>query len=182
MLNLTKFQDNRLNKIDYNKNIVFNWAAKVPNDPYSCLCNICDCKFLSDKCFGKLTKHAKTLKHKGNLFKIKPNQLQLAVTVTKSTQLATNQSTDFRKSSVESRKSSQQVQNIVSVSLFSTREAAIRTELFFCMEIVNSNNSVTSCERKKEFFQVMFPGCVPDSFSLSPIKASYMIICFGSLF
>lgn len=64
MSNLTKFQDNWLNKIDYNKNILFNWAAKVPNDPYSCLCNICDCKFLSDKCFGKLTKHAKTLKHR----------------------------------------------------------------------------------------------------------------------
>lgn len=180
MSNRTKFQDNWLNKIDCNKN-VSEWAVKISKDPYSCFCNICNCIFSSVKGFEKLNQHAKTLKHKGNLFKIKPNQLQLDITITKSTtELATNQSilnqsTNSHKLSTESRMSRQQLQNIVPISLFSTSEAATRAELFFCMEIINSNSPVTSCEGKKELFQVMFPGCVPESFSLSPTKASYLI-------
>lgn len=43
------------------------------------------------------------------------------------------------------------------------------------MGVVKTNNSVKSCDHKKELFQAMFPNACPEGLSLSPSKVQYLI-------
>ncbi|KAJ8672130.1 hypothetical protein QAD02_003389 [Eretmocerus hayati] len=61
------------------------------------------------------------------------------------------------------------------MSLHTQHDAALRAELYFIMDLVAKNQSANSCQDKKELFQTMFPTSVPESFSLSPSKVSYVL-------
>ena len=60
--------------------------------------------------------------------------------------------------------------------LFSTHENTTRVVILSCLEIVKFNIPLSSCTGKKELYNLMFSGAVPNSFSLSQSKASYLII------
>ena len=61
------------------------------------------------------------------------------------------------------------------MELFSPRDAAARAELMWCLEVVNSKYSFKSCKGKKDLFNCMFPGGVPEVFTISPANVSYFI-------
>ena len=86
MPNQTKFQSKWLEKVDCNNNIVSEWTVKIEKDLYSCICNICNATFSIDKGFEKINQHAKTVKHKSNLFKLKKNNYTLAFKIRKPNQ------------------------------------------------------------------------------------------------
>ncbi|KAJ8685641.1 hypothetical protein QAD02_021434 [Eretmocerus hayati] len=58
-----------------------------------------------------------------------------------------------------------------SIKLFMQGDAAAtRIELYWAMEVVKSNYSLNSWQGEVELCRVMFPGSIPDSSALSPLK------------
>lgn len=47
--------------------------------------------------------------------------------------------------------------------------------MYWCLEVINTKNSVNSCKGKNELFKCMFGDGVLETFSVSPAKASYLI-------
>ncbi|XP_043465120.1 uncharacterized protein LOC122500314 [Leptopilina heterotoma] len=174
-----QFQDSWLSLTDSNGTLVSKWAKKDLSDPYYSICIICkNTRFKIDGGVDRIKQHAKTEKHIKNLSSLNSGQLLLTTSLKNN---ALTQSSSEIISNLSAAVSSDLLTpetnaNIVkSVTLFNQNETAVRAELLWCLENVITCSSVASCLGKKELFNVMFPGCVPETFSLSPSKAQYLI-------
>ena len=184
-----KFNDNWLKLIDPNGTVVPDWARKCPSNSNYCICSLCkNARFSIDGGCNRMTQHAQTETHKANL---KKSSSQLLLTSrsasttasdvsqlhTQSTVYNTNFNLSSRLSTVDHSPLLEisNLQNSRSVLLYNPKETAIRAELLWCIENIANRNSIASCDGKKELFNVMFPGAVPENFSLSPSKAQYLI-------
>ena len=184
----TKFQDSWLEKNDCNEFKVSEWASKVDTDVYKAYCRICNITFSIEKGFDKIDQHAKTQKHKNNLCKIKPSQQHIALSSPRfSTSSHINITDSTLIPSTRLQADAAVNQNFISQrqmsipeqpkwNLFSPKDLASRAELYTILDVIKNNLPLSSCEGKKELYQAMFPGCVPDNFSLSRIKAAYILI------
>lgn len=152
-----KFQLRWFSVQDSNKNDIGQWAKKLnENDEYSCLCVICNINVSTSKGLQCLHQHADTIKHKRNLYKIAPKQLTLSMSATTCSSTETG--------------GTRQV-----VAVYNSREAACKAELLWSMETVACDYSLNSCQGKKELFNIMFPGGIQDTFTISPTKVRYLI-------
>lgn len=187
----TKFQDNWLKKDDSNGTKIKDWARKIPSEPYSCECFICNRKIKVNKGFPKLTQHSSTAVHKKNFAQAKSQTTIRVEVLQKNTEESTpsmvhatepsehdsSQKVHTAKKVIQTTKPSADAAKKVThaMSLHNPREDAIKAELLWCLEIIASKSSVASCSGKRELFNVMFPEGVPATFSLSASKASYLI-------
>jgi len=56
-----------------------------------------------------------------------------------------------------------------------TSEDVIRAELIWAIKVATKNMSYRSCDGINETFNAMFPCSIPESFSLSRTKVSYLL-------
>lgn len=160
----TMFQDNCMKLVDQNGTLISKWTKKDSSDQYYCICIICNSlRFNIEKGFDRLRQHAKSEKHISNLSKLDSGQLLLRIS---------SKPTETFPFSIPEVNNNHGVKE---VSVYNSKEGEIRAELLWCIENAVSHNSVTSCSVKKELFNEMFPGGVPENFTLSPSKAQYII-------
>nr|XP_042899394.1 uncharacterized protein LOC110283431 [Parasteatoda tepidariorum]XP_042899395.1 uncharacterized protein LOC110283431 [Parasteatoda tepidariorum]XP_042899396.1 uncharacterized protein LOC110283431 [Parasteatoda tepidariorum] len=116
---------------------------------------VCDSLISIEKGFKAIKKHYETVKHKNN-FKLKKDSSQLHLSF-----CGTSDEDNSNK--------------MPSLQLYSSKEAALRAELIWCMKVVACNMSVETTKDIAHLFKGMFPGAIPEQFSLNPTKASYLI-------
>ena len=57
----------------------------------------------------------------------------------------------------------------------SLKDEATRAELLWAMKVVSSHYSYASCDKIKDTLDTMFPGKIPDNFTMSSSKVSYLV-------
>ena len=171
----TKFQDSWLKKLDDNNMSTGKWANKVPNDPFSSYCWICKKQFKSSGGFDKLKQHSSTQKHKKNLSKFCDTQLIFKTNNNATEDISSSNRNTCSESEAGKTTGYIGVAKNNFVELFSIRDVATRAELIWALDSVNCKYSLNSAHGKKELLKYMFPGGVPEGFSISPTKLSYLI-------
>lgn len=111
-------------------------------------CCVCEIAIDIAKGFYALHRHSESERHKSN-FNLKkcPNQLNLIPGCSSQPAL----------------------------KLYSTKDSAYTAELIWCMKLVSGNIPISMCQGIDKVFHSMFPGALPEHFSINPTKASYLI-------
>ena len=55
------------------------------------------------------------------------------------------------------------------------KDESTEDELIWAMKVISSHYSYASCDNIKETFNAMFPGKVPESFTMSSSKVSHLV-------
>lgn len=145
-----KFVSTWLDKTDEDGYKIREWGKQEGSN---LVCLVCNSLTSVEKGFNAIERHYKTDKHKKNI------QLKKGTS-----QLHLSESSSIPGSST-----------IPSLCLYNPKEAALAAELIWCMKIVACNLSVESSQGIANLFKAMFPGAIPDQFSLNPTKVSYLI-------
>ena len=69
----------------------------------------------------------------------------------------------------------QQLQSTGNLSCFSYKDETLRAELIWSLKVVSSHYSLASFDNIKDALNAMFPGKIPDDFSMSSSKVLYMV-------
>lgn len=141
---------------------ISKWSKKHSDSEGYCI--VFESVFKVNNALQSVTQHVGTKKHITNSSKISPLQLRLAPKVVASdgTQPGTS-GIEYKKKSLEQ------------AQLYSVSETASRAELTWAMKNVVCNMSAASCEGIRDTFEAIFPNCVPQGFSLSKTKLSYLV-------
>lgn len=179
----TQFQDKWLLKKDCNETKIGDWAEKVEGNEgkYRCFCKICRKTFGIEKGFDRVNQHAKGKTHILNLSKLTS---QLILTTDQASNK--NQEDISKKNSSNKLKKSASLNKSINtesacieqtnlISLFNPKEGVSKSELLWCLQLINCKFSCNSCYGLNELFHAMFPCDITDQFSLSAAKAAYMI-------
>jgi len=64
------------------------------------------------------------------------------------------------------------------LSSFMSSDAATKAEIMWSLQVIAKHQSYRSCCKLREVFQEMFPDSdIAKKFTLSPIKALYVLVC-----
>lgn len=150
-----------LDKVDEEGNKISEWGKQQDNGLY---CIVCNYLIPADKGFYSIKRHYGKDKHKNN-FNQKKGSSQLYLSLKET----------LDSSASESNSNASGSNKVASLHLYSSKEDSLAAELIWCMKIVACNMSIESSNGIADVFKAMFPGTVPDKFSLNPTKAGYLI-------
>ena len=71
--------------------------------------------------------------------------------------------------------SGHQATNSSTITTVSHKDLSTKAELIWAMKVVSSGYSYSSCDGIIETLGAMFPGAIPDTFTMSSSKVSYLI-------
>lgn len=147
------FRAEWLKQNDSNGCIVSDWARKQSDS--EAFCTVCRKSFSIIKGFQAINQHSNTAKHKDEwIAQHGPRQMHLNVGLEVGSP-----------GTVPNKK----------LQLFSTRDNTAKAEIVWLLKCIAADFSMSSCDGIRETFSEMFPGAVPDDFSLGRCKARYMI-------
>ena len=114
--------------------------------------------------FTRLMQHFKSTKHRESMGGVRSQCTIQYKTLTSAARNSNNQT------EVPTERAA-----IPTIHLFHPRDAASRAEIIWSIETVKDKNSLRSCNDKKNVFECMFPGAVPQGFSSSSTKLHYLL-------
>ena len=165
----TNFKSDWLLKTDAQGNKISSWCKPVKDNTKTAHCFICNKTFRCDnQGLQQVLQHAKTQLHVKLAGSIICGQ-QLVFTSgppnnNSTSTAATSQETDV-----------QQLKSTGNLTCFSYKDESLRAELIWSLKVVSSHYSYASCDNIKDTLHAMFPGKIPDDFSMSSSKVSYMV-------
>jgi hypothetical protein len=152
----TRFCSDWLTSTDKNGDLLSAWCIASKDSKFSAHCNICNKTVKCDnQGLSQLMQHSETSSHRtlsGNIKEGK--QLVLKVST------ASNQ---------------QSADPAPKICVVSQKDQSTVAELIWAMKVVLSGYSYASCDDTLEILRAMFPGAIPDSFTMSSSKVSYLI-------
>lgn len=148
------FRAEWLKQEDSNRCLVSEWAKHQSETEV--FCTGCRKPFsIAAKGFQAIDQHSKTSKHK-NEWITQHGPQQKHLTLVQEAEAS---------GAVPSRK----------LQLFSSRDKTTKAELMWVLKCIAADYSMSSCDGLRETLDEMFPGAVPNDFSLGGCKARYMI-------
>lgn len=147
------------NKEDSLHHVINTWCKQI--NQHEVFCQICNQSIsCSTKGIAAINQHVETKKHTDNAkVKLEPCQLHLAL----------RPPVNGSGSGITSKCTSQ------SITMISSRDAATRAEIIWCLKNISSNMSANSCDDLAQVFEAMFPNCVPNGFSIGRTKMTYIL-------
>jgi hypothetical protein len=171
----THFNPDWLKQDDGKGHKISDWCEASSESVYKAHCFLCDKHFFCDNQGApQLKQHAKGDGHM-NLAK---QILDGSQTVLHNAPAATSHSDTIAGSSFPAATPSKQSATCskqLTLECISSRDVVTKAELIWSMKVVSSHFSYASCDDLKETLHAMFPGRIPDNFSLSSSKVSYLI-------
>lgn len=180
----TRFSNDWLHQMDDNGHIMSFWCETHKSSIYKAYCKQCNKSFsCSNQGIQQLRQHANGLRHKQKTQELASGRqmmIQATPSITPSVTslpnssyalIPTLQPTNYRGlAPLQTEKSPKVVMRCTS-----EKDKATSAELIWAMKVVESRYSYSSCDGVKEIFKAMFPNSVPDNFTMSSSKVSYLV-------
>ena len=164
----TNFKSDWLLKTDAQGHIISSWCKASKDNTKTAHCLICHKTFRCDnQGLQQVLQHAKTQLHVKLAGSIISGQ-QLVLTSGPSSNNSTS-------TAATSQENVQQLKSTGNLSCFSYKDETLRADLIWSLKVVSSHYSYASCDNIKDTLHAMFPGKIPDDFSMSSSKVSYMV-------
>jgi len=152
----TRFWSDWLTSTDKNGDLLSAWCIASKDSNFSAHCNICN---KSVKCdnqgVSQLMQHSETSAHR-----------TLSGNIKEGKQLVLKVSTSSNQQSADP---------APKMCVVAQKDQSTAAELIWAMKVVLSGYSYASCDDTLEILRAMFPGAIPDSFTMSSSKVSYLI-------
>ena len=162
---------------------ISSWC-QLSNEVGKAFCAICKKTFRCDnQGLPQLLQHARGQSHKTLAIEILSGS-QMVFAPTQSTEpgktfgnLTTNVASVSTASVVSNQQETQTVKKQSSGTLqcISLKDEATKAELIWAMKVVGSHYSYASCDNINDTLEAMFPGKIPDNFTMSSSKVSYLV-------
>ena len=151
----THFNKDWLTATDRNGQLLSVWCKANKHSVFTAFCDICNKTIKCDnQGLPQLLQHSETSTHRslaGNIAEGK----QLVLKVAKSGQ--------------------QDTVSASKICAVSQKDQSTKAELIWAMKVVSSSYSYSSCDGLIEILRAMFPSAIPDTFTMSSSKVSYLI-------
>jgi hypothetical protein len=152
----TRFNSDWLSTIDCNGHALSEWCGADKTSDFSALCRLYNKEIRCDnQGLQQVLRHAEGDSHK-----------QLAENIVSGKQLTLTAAKSSDKGAVSTSST---------VYAVSKKDHATKAELIWAIKVVASGYSYASCDDIKDVFRAMFPDGVPDNFTISSSKVSYLV-------
>ena len=151
----THFSPEWLTTTDRNGHLLSVWCKPCKQSAFTAFCEICNKTVRCDnQGLPQLLQHSETSTHKSLVENIAEGK-QLVLKVSTLGQQANN--------------------TAPKICAVSQKDQSTKAELIWAMKVVSSSYSYSSCDGLIETLHAMFPGVIPDGFTMSSSKVSYLI-------
>ena len=165
----SSFKSDWLLQVDGQGHKISSWCNPCKDCSQKAFCFLCKKTFRCDnQGFKQVLQHARTQTHMKLADSIlSGKQMVLASDTSK----GPTQSTSLP----DSKKDEEQSKKTGKLTCFSYKDEFTRAEIIWSLKVVSSHYSYASCDNIKDTFNAMFPGKIPDGFTMSSSKVSYLI-------